>query len=251
MNCYFEKIIIIGTGQFAFNCAKYLREIAHLDYIYEYGSYAQSGLEVLCSKNGISYKQFSNKAECDNLMYGIERSNNKTLIVSASNIYIFPKFITDNARVKIINFHPALLTKHRGRNAEAWAIFEQDKVTGVTWHEVTSEIDQGAILAEREVALDSDITSVKLMLKQYQVGYELFKIFIGQIIDNKDIPTKTPTDYGKMHYSYERPTDGILDLDWSGDKISAFLRSMNYGGLNVMGPPFIVKGGGEMLLGHI
>ena len=245
MNCYFETIIIMGTGQFAFNCAKYLRELSHLDYVYEYGSYAQSRLEILCNKMGISYKQLLDKTECDNLMYEIERSNKKTLIVSASNIYIFPKFIIENDHVKIINYHPALLTKHRGRNAEAWAIYEQDKVTGVTWHEVTSEIDRGAILAERKIELDSNITSVKLMLKQYQAGFELFKNFVGQIIEKKDIPTKTTTDYGKMHYSYEKPNDGILDLTWKRDKISAFLRSMDYGSLNVMGSPFIFSEGGR------
>ena len=243
MNFCFEKCIVIGTGQFAFNCAKYLRDVYRLDCVYEYGGYTQSGLKTLCEKGGIPYIKLAAKAECDKRMHDIEGNGKKTLIVSASNIYIFPKFLTESTHIQIVNYHPGLLTRHLGRNAEGWAIYEQDRVAGVTWHEVTSEIDHGLVLAEETITLDEGVTSVRLMMRQYQVGFALFKEFIGRILKDEEIQTVHYTDYGKLHYSFESPNDRVLDLTWKQDKISAFLRSMDYGGLNVMGKPFVVEGG--------
>lgn len=242
MSFYFEKSIVIGLGQFAFNCARYLHDEFRLDGVFEYGNYAQSRLEMLCKKSNFKYIKLFEKSECDTLMKEIFDSGKRVLIISAANTYIFPNFITQNTNVKIINHHPAFLTKHLGRNAEAWTIYEQNDVAGVTWHEVTSEIDHGAILAERAVILDKNITSIKLRIRQYQVGVEMFKQFIGQVMMNADISQTTVSDYGKLHYSYERPNEGMLDLTWDGQKMSAFLRSMDYGILNVLGRPFVIEG---------
>ena len=43
----------------------------------------------------------------------------------------------------------------------------------------------------------------------------------------------------KMHFSYEVPNDGYLDMNWSLEKKSAFLRCMDYGKLQVLGVPKI------------
>ncbi len=241
MNTYFEKCIVIGSGQFAYNCAKYLYDIFQLDGVFEYGNYVQSRLEVLCSKNNLKYIKLSEKSECDILMEEIVESRERVLIISASNIYIFPAFITECSFVRIINYHPALLSKHLGRNTEAWSIYNQDQVAGVTWHEVTSEIDHGAIIAERDIVLDESMTSLKLMIKQYQIGFELFKLFIGRVMENEMVTNNSVECYGKMHYSYEKPNGGLLDLSWNESRVSAFLRSMDYGKLNVMGKPYVVE----------
>ena len=240
MNCYFDECIVIGAGQVVFTCAKYLQDNYRIDCVYEYGGYAQSRLEFLCNKNHISYIKLFDKAHCDKLMTSIGSSKKRTLIVSIANIYIFPQFITKNKNIKIINHHPSFLERHIGRNAEAWAIYEQDKVAGVTWHEVTAEIDHGLILAEKSIELNQTITSIKLRIKEFQIAMELFKEFIGSIMEDVEVSKRMPARYGILHYSYERPNDGILDLDWSGDKISAFLRSMDYGGLNEMGMSFLI-----------
>ena len=243
MNYYYDKCIVIGTGQFAFNCAEYLRDQYLLDGVYEYGSYTQSRLAALCVKNGFPYIRLSNKAECNRQMDNVINSGKRTLIVSASNIYLFPKHTTDNANIRIINYHPALLSRHLGRNVEAWTIYEQDRTAGVTWHEVTDEVDKGAVLAESSIELNDVITSVRLMLKQYQIGFELFKEMIGSIMADENMQIKMVESYGKMHYSSERPNDGILNPEWDADKISAFLRSMDYGNLQVMDVPFMIENG--------
>ena len=50
--------------------------------------------------------------------------------------------------------HPSLLPRHRGPDPYFWAIESGDQVTGVTAHRLAADYDTGAILAQRELAID-------------------------------------------------------------------------------------------------
>lgn len=50
--------------------------------------------------------------------------------------------------------HPSLLPRHRGPDPYFWAIESGDAVTGVTAHRLAADYDTGAILAQRELAID-------------------------------------------------------------------------------------------------
>jgi methionyl-tRNA formyltransferase len=234
----YNSVLVWGTGRFAYNCAKYVGEFTSVDCVYEYGAYNQSDLEKLCKKSNLRYLRLDSINECTEVIDGVIKSNKKTLIISASNTYIFPYRAVNNENIYIINYHPALIDKHKGRNAEAWAIYEEDIETGVTWHRVSEKVDNGAILAQRKIKLDENTTSIKLMALQYRIGFELFKEIIEPILYGEEF-----ADYngnkGKMHYSYDKPNDGMLDLQWDERKISAFLRSMDYGKLYVLGRPYV------------
>jgi methionyl-tRNA formyltransferase len=53
-----------------------------------------------------------------------------------------------------VNVHGALLPRHRGANPIQWAILNDERRAGVTIHEMTEEIDAGAIIAQREVPIE-------------------------------------------------------------------------------------------------
>ncbi|HRV99376.1 MAG TPA: formyltransferase family protein, partial [Aminobacteriaceae bacterium] len=52
-----------------------------------------------------------------------------------------------------LNIHGALLPYYRGCNPTQWAILRDESATGVTLHEVTAGIDEGPIIARKEVPL--------------------------------------------------------------------------------------------------
>lgn len=52
-----------------------------------------------------------------------------------------------------LNIHGALLPYYRGCNPTQWAILRGESTTGVTLHEVTAHIDEGPIIARKEVPL--------------------------------------------------------------------------------------------------
>lgn len=71
------------------------------------------------------------------------------IIFSINNVYIFTKDLID--KHFIINYHNSLLPKHPGRFAEAWAIFEEEKKTGITWHIVVPKVDKCKIILQKDI----------------------------------------------------------------------------------------------------
>ena len=68
----------------------------------------------------------------------------------------YPKFlpvaITSILTVDCINIHPSLLPRYKGANPIFWQLRNGETETGVTLHQVTSEIDGGNILTARKIA---------------------------------------------------------------------------------------------------
>ena len=60
-------------------------------------------------------------------------------------------------KIGMINVHPSLLPKYRGPNPYAQVLFNNEKVTGVTFHLMSEKFDAGPILMQKEIKiLDSD-----------------------------------------------------------------------------------------------
>ncbi len=239
----YEKCIIVGAGSLVYQLAAILKNTARLDGVYEYGAFSQSELEALCKQSEYTYMRLHTKTDADKLMESLCESHCRILIISASNIYIFPDFICRNENIDIVNYHPALVSAHLGRNAEAWSIFEQDKVAGVVWHKVTQDIDMGRIYIQQEIPLNTKYTSLKLKLLQNRIAVELLKEILPDILLGKEIKGSVVKQAGVMHRSSEVPNNGLLDISWNGEKISAFLRCMDYGRLNTLGKPTLCENG--------
>ena len=233
----YNEAIVVGTGKLAFGCAKMLIEKGINCAVFEYGKYSYSQLSVLCNNEKIKYHSVD-KFEITEYLVNMKKP---TLVISANNIYIFPKDVVNNDNLFIINFHPALLPKHPGRNAEAWSIYEGDVLTGITWHLVDEKIDHGKMIYQSSIPVEETTTSLQLMTRQFVVAANGFK----EIVDNLINSNLTLMEYSKqdkitMHYSKDIPNGGELDTKWSIDQISRFLRAMDYGRLNVLGRPYLI-----------
>ena len=231
------KIIILGTGQLAIYCAKLICEILPLVLIYDTNKKSSPFLSKLTSKLQIPYFHLRK----DELFDQIREIDEKTIIISATNPYIIPEDVLKKEQIYAINCHHALLPKHPGRNAEAWAIFEMDKEAGITWHEVSPQVDAGNIVIQESLKLSEDYTALRLLRELDGLAIRAFDEILEDLVKGtiQSVPQpEEPT--GKLHYSWEKPNDGILDLNWSGEQTSAFLRSMDYGPLNVLGKPKII-----------
>lgn len=149
------------------------------------------------------------------------------LIISANNFYLFKSDCVE--KNTIINYHNALLPKHKGCNAHIWAIWEQDQKTGITWHKVNNKIDEGEIIYQEEISLDNSLTSLQLLMIQHKVAIDSFHTCLENLENELFIPQNQ--DNSTYHYKKSLPNDGFLDLEWSREKITRFLRAMNSGAL--------------------
>ena len=72
-----------------------------------------------------------------------------------------PQEALDVARLGAVNWHPALLPRHRGPIPFAWALREGDKEFGITWHRMDAELDTGPILAQGTVPIDDEDVTIE------------------------------------------------------------------------------------------
>lgn len=233
----FNQVIVVGTGKFAFLCAQILRKECNYVKIFEHRANENiSILEKLCKKNNIEYQLIRQ----DNLYKYLLNLVGKCLIVSAFNTYIFDSRFFNIKNILIINYHPALLPLHPGRNSEAWSIFEEDSETGITWHVVEEQVDKGDIIIQKKIRLDNSYTSLSLMIKQNQLGIVALKEICHNLLSENFATIKQESKVVKYHKSFEIPNKGYINIDWNQEKIYAFLRAMDYGKLNLLGYPKIV-----------
>lgn len=234
-DCRFEKIIVIGVGTVATNCAKLIKE-KNLDLLFIESRNDNSAFaKNFCEKNRIDYLQLDKEA-LTNLFLNLDTA---TLIISVSNRYLFPSSILSKSNIRVINYHGALLPKYPGRNAEAWAIFNNDKVAGITWHYVVEVVDAGAIITQKSLELTSKVTSFSLLRAYSKMAFEAFVEIIDQVLlQTVDVIHQNFNERQAIKYSWQKPNDGQLDFNWSSEEISAFLRAMDYGPLQVLGLPY-------------
>lgn len=233
----YDKAIVVGRGKTAMACARMLAQTGMDTAFYTVGDSLQSVFRKFqVSEKAAVCNHVVEKMALESLLL---QEQTRTLLVSAANPWLIPACILEKENLTAVNFHSALLPRHPGRNAEAWAIYEQDSEGGITWHFVNAQVDAGDVIIQKAVPITESMTSFQLLHEQNNAAIEAFEEILPSVLDGTCQGHPQSGIRGKLHYSWERPNDGVLDLNWPGDKISAFLRAMDYGLLKLMGEPSI------------
>jgi phosphoribosylglycinamide formyltransferase-1 len=83
----------------------------------------------------------------------------------------------------ILNIHPSLLPSFPGVDAQAQAINHGVKVSGVTVHLVTEDLDAGPIILQRTVPVMPDDTSETLAARILEVEHKAYPEAVGLVLD--------------------------------------------------------------------
>ena len=136
----------------------------------------------------------------------------------------FSKEIYNLPKIATINAHPSLLPKYRGPNPYFWTIRNQELTSGITFHLIDDNYDNGAILAQEEVKIFPSDTGESLkkrtVLTARGVVCELLKDLSEDII----IPL-TQRDDKATYFSH--PCDLELDFTKSAAENSALIRAIH------------------------
>lgn len=190
----------------------------------------------------------TSKNKKDAVMRSLCAMTGRTLVLSIANPYIFPADTVAQEHLTIVNLHRGLLPGHRGRNVLAWSIFYEETEAGATWHLVNQGIDTGRIIQTVHVPIEEDDTSLSLMRRLHAAAVDSFPALFPKLLSGQvefEAPVDRP-DY--LHLSTDVPNGGALDLDWSGHKMSCFLRAMDFGVLRELGRPRIAHDGREFII---
>ena len=126
-----------------------------------------------------------------------------------------------------LNFHFALLPRHRGVAPIAWALLAGDAEAGVTLHHMIEDIDAGDVIAQRSAAIRPDDTARDVYDRVSRAAIELFEAsypFSAELL-----ATRLRQDAREA--SYHRAGDFDFSqrtVDWSRDAASlhAWLRAL-------------------------
>jgi phosphoribosylglycinamide formyltransferase-1 len=118
-----------------------------------------------------------------NLEYFLQ--NKFDLIVLAGYMRILPDNVLE-AMQKVINIHPSLLPAFKGSaNAIQEAFLAGVKVSGVTVHWVTSDVDGGAIIAQYPVFITNEMHFDEFEVEMHGVEHKLYPIVIEKLLEAK------------------------------------------------------------------
>jgi methionyl-tRNA formyltransferase len=191
--------------------------------------------EILCvvSEDDIVTEHCSKKKIT--LLSSLSKVKEKHFVLfSVVNYVIIPDDFLKSCNIKYaINYHDSLLPKYGGVNSTTWAIYNNEPTHGVSWHLISSKIDEGKLLKQSSFTIDSNETAFSLNLKCAAEGIRLFSDLLGDfdtgsiVLKKQDLRKKTY--FGKDHIPENY---GIIDFRDNFGKIDRLRRSLYLGGGN-------------------
>ena len=148
------------------------------------------------------------------------------LIVVVAFGQILPDDILNIPALGCINLHPSLLPKYRGAAPIQWSLINGDKVTGITVAYITSKLDSGDIILQKEVEIEDYDTGSSLSDRLSSSGAMLVMEAIGLIKDGN--APRIPQDETMASYTSKiRHEDALIDWQKPARNIFNIVRALN------------------------
>jgi phosphoribosylglycinamide formyltransferase-1 len=135
-------------------------------------------------------KQSETKAEFYQRVAKTLKENGVEYIVLAGWLLVVPEFFIKEFENGILNVHPSLIPSfcgmgYYGLKVHQAAIDYGVKVSGATVHFVEADVDGGAIVMQRTVAVAEDDTAESLQAKILKVEHEILPLCVKKLCEGK------------------------------------------------------------------
>lgn len=239
-----KDIVFLGGKEIGYDCLDYLlrnagslggRVVAVLTNNRKISASNLPGIKDLCREYGIpvinSLDEFLKIADVD-------------ILVSVQYHEILKPQHIRKAKQIAVNLHMAPLPEYRGCNQFSFAIIDEAKEFGTTFHRMEEKIDGGDILFEKRFAIPADCHVSWLYEKTYRESALLFKESIGKIIEGNYSIIPQSSFSGKRNSSFHLRGDiekiKKIDLNWDNEKILRYFRATYFPPFS---PPFAMVDG--------
>jgi phosphoribosylglycinamide formyltransferase-1 len=139
-----------------------------------------AGIETLT----ISHRDYGVRADFDRAIASALLERGVNLVCLAGFMRLIGTPILEAFPNAILNIHPSLLPAFPGVDAQAQAIAYGVKVSGVSVHLVTGELDGGPIVLQAAVAVKDDDTaetlSARILVEEHRIYPEAVKIILSR-----------------------------------------------------------------------
>ena len=152
-------------------------------------------------------------------------------LFAITHLSILPDAVLQLPTKGALNFHDGPLPKYAGLNTPAWALLRGETEYGISWHSVTSGVDEGDILKQRLFDLAPSETSLSLNTRNFEAAIETFDELVEELATGSE--TRTPQDLTAERYTFmrsDRP-EAFAVLDWRrpAEELERTIRALDFG----------------------
>jgi phosphoribosylglycinamide formyltransferase-1 len=137
-----------------------------------------AGIATRC----ISHRGWPSRDDFDRALVGELKAHGVGLVCLAGFMRLIGQPLLDAYPDAIVNIHPSLLPAFPGVNAQGQALAHGVKVSGVTVHLVTAELDAGPIIVQRVVPVHDHDTgetlAARILAEEHRAYPEAVKLLL-------------------------------------------------------------------------
>lgn len=209
------KVIICAYNWIGCEVIRQLIHENHQLFVYTHKSpYYTNNVEEYCSELKIEFSL--NKISKSNLPFIPD------IIISIYYRYKIPDEVLKLNDGKNFNLHPSLLPDYKGCGSLTWAMINEEKFVGFTFHYMTSKFDEGNIIFQKSIPLENFETQQSLYYRIMVEAGIYFKKALDLVLEGfEGIPQEKSGDY----YPRKTPYDGSIDKNWGKSKIKRFINA--------------------------
>ncbi len=141
----------------------------------------------------------------------------------------FGKILSEEARNvtanPAINIHPSLLPRYRGPAPVARAILNGEKTTGVSFFQLTENVDAGPIISQFRTEIDPDETTGELRQRLFERAAEQLPALLDQY-QQQEIELTPQDDSKATHAPFLRKEEARISWNKSAERIRNHVRAM-------------------------
>jgi amino acid adenylation domain-containing protein len=151
-------------------------------------------------------------------------------LFSIVNGCILDQHILNQPLKYAVNYHDSPLPRYAGLNSTTWAIINKEHAHGITWHQMTAEIDAGDILKQQAVSISPDDTSGSLNVKCTGEALAAFKSLVLDLKNGSAVPIAQDLTRRTYNPRSLRPADACtIDFSKNIEDISPLAKALDFG----------------------
>lgn len=151
---------------------------------------------------------------------------NPDLVIVIAYGKILPPWLIRLPRLGCINLHASLLPKYRGAAPIQYAVWHEEKVTGMTIMQMDDGLDTGDMLKTAEIAVDELETSGTLFERLAQLGGSMINDTLEELLAGELTPVKQDDSQATVTGKITKDM-GLIDWKEPAHALAARIRAFN------------------------
>lgn len=221
-----RTIVFFGSGPVATKSLESLSKSFVIEaVITKPAKHSNDSVPVLdfANKNHLKTYTPTNRPELDKLFETIKLLSPLAILIDYG--IILSEDVIDYFPMGIVNSHFSLLPEWRGPDPITFSILSGQKITGISLMIVSSQVDEGQLIAQKELQISSEITGPELTDQLINISNEVLMDKINDYIDGKIKPYSQDNKIKATYSRKLKKEDGQIDWQKSAATIAREIRA--------------------------